>query len=196
MNIFTQLAQSSYSYTTSSQVDPEAAAAAVAIMGVAIFVSFIVGIVAYVISALLVGKIFKKAGVPAWIAWVPIYNNWKLFEIGGQKGFWAILTIVPIVQFVSIVFMYIAMYHIGLKLGKSGSFVLLAIFLPIVWLIWLAVDKSVWNESLSNAPSLAKEMLNRPAQAAAPVTPMPATAPSDTTYTPPTPPTPPTTPLV
>jgi hypothetical protein len=50
--------------------------------------------------------------------------------------------------------MYIAMYHIGKKLGKDGVFVLLAIFLPIVWLIWLAVDKSKWNDKASTAPSL------------------------------------------
>ena len=49
--------------------------------------------------------------------------------------------------------MYIAMYNIGLKLGKEGIFVLLAIFLSPVWLTWLAVDKSVWNDA-AGAPRL------------------------------------------
>jgi len=118
--------------------------------------SFFVAIVAYVIGALLLSRIFKKAGLAGWPAWVPVYSNWKMMEIGGQQGYWAVLLIVPIVQYVAIVFQFIAMYHIGLKLGKSGGFVALGIFLPIVWLIWLAVDSSKWDDDASTAPSLAK----------------------------------------
>jgi len=55
--------------------------------------------------------------------------------------------------------MYIAMYNISLKFGKESTFVLWAIFLPIVWLIWLAVDKSVWNNALG-VPSKAPEHLH------------------------------------
>ena len=70
---------------------------------------------------------------------------WILLELGDQKGFWAVLAIIPFVNIVSAVFMIIAEYNIGLKLGKEGWFVLLAIFLPLVWLIWLAFDKSTWK---------------------------------------------------
>jgi hypothetical protein len=154
MNTLLQLAQSSYDYTyTSSNVDAGTAAGISA--GLILF-GLIFGVIAYVITALLLGRIFKKAGIESWIAWVPFYNTWKLLEIGGQQGFWAVLAIVPFVQYVSIVFIFIAMYNIGLKLGKPGAFVLLGIFLPIVWFIWLAVDDSTWNESLG-APSKAVE---------------------------------------
>jgi hypothetical protein len=141
-----------YNYS-SSNVDPAAAAAITA--GVIVFM-LIVAAVTYILFAIFLSKVFKKAGVPSWIAWVPFYNSWKLLEIGGQQGFWAVLAIIPIVNYVSAVFMYIAMYHIGKKFGKDGAFVLLAIFLPIVWLIWLAVDKSTWNDKASTAPSLHK----------------------------------------
>jgi uncharacterized membrane protein len=140
-------------YTTTTS-NPEAAAAAIAITGGVLAFSLIFIAIAYVIGAIFLGKIFKKAGVESWVAWVPFYNSWKMLEIGGQQGFWAVLAIIPIVNYVSVVFMYIAMYHIGKKLGKDGVFVLLAIFLPIVWLIWLAVDKSIWNDKASTAPSL------------------------------------------
>jgi len=99
----------------------------------------------YVLTSFLLSRIFKKAGVEGWKAWVPVYNNWILFELGGQKGYWAVLTLVPVVNIVATVFMFIAMYHIGLKLGKEGAFVLLAIFLPLVWMAWLAFDKSTWQ---------------------------------------------------
>lgn len=148
---FAQYYTDDYTYTSSSSstLDPAAAAAAI------LFTLFF-ALIAYVLTALFLGRIFKKAGVASWIAWVPFYNSWKMLEIGGQQGFWAILTVLPIVQIVSAIFMYIAMYNIGLKLGKSGAFVVLGIFLPIVWLIWLAVDNSTWNNSLG-APSRAVE---------------------------------------
>ena len=137
--------------TTTTDIDPAVVAA---VTGGLIIFTLIAAAIGYVVYAIFLGRLFKKAGVESWIAWVPFYNTWKLLEIGGQPGFWAVLTIVPVVSYVSIVFMYTAMYHIGLKLGKSGTFVLLAIFLPIVWLIWLAVDKSKWHDKASTARSL------------------------------------------
>ena len=117
---------------------------------VAAFLSFllfllVVALISYAIGAWLLGRIFKKAGVPQWVAWVPVYNTWKLLEIGGQQGFWAIISVIPIVQIVAGVFVYISMFNIGKRLGKEDWFVLLAIFLPFVWLIWLAFDDSKWR---------------------------------------------------
>lgn len=157
MGILTTLAHaghyhdgSSYYYTTGA--GDEAATAAMVLTVFAFTFLFVIAM--YVISALCLMRIFKKADIEQpWAAWVPIYNNWKMLEVGGQQGFWAVLAIIPIVNIVSAVFMYIAMYHIGLKLEKEGVFVLFAIFLPPVWLIWLAVDKSTWHET-AGAPSL------------------------------------------
>lgn len=101
-------------------------------------------IFSYAIVAFLLGRLFKKAGLRQWPAWVPLYNNWKLLELGGQPGFWAPLALIPYVGFVTLIFTYIAAYHIGLKLGKSKWFVGVAIFLPLIWLIWLAFDDSQW----------------------------------------------------
>lgn len=156
MGILSTLAQSGYNggeyfYTTAgSEVD---VAAAVAVLLIVSLFAFVILAAAYVIVSFLLGKIFKKAGLPAWIAWVPFYNTWKMLEIGGQQGYWSILTLVPVVNIVAAVFVIIAMYNIGLKLGKEGVFVLLAIFLQLVWLIWLAVDDSTWNDK-KGAPSL------------------------------------------
>lgn len=131
-------------YDTTTATPAEAAAAMAAFLG--FFLVF--AIVAYVVYAVFLGMVFKKAGIESWKAWVPVYNTWTLLEMGDQPGWWAILSIVPFVNIVAAVFMYIAMYHIGPKFGKESVFVLLAIFLPIVWLIWLAVDKTaVWKPS-------------------------------------------------
>lgn len=153
MNILTTLAQSSYDYSydyyeSSSSVTPADEATA-AVFGVfAILFTLVMAVAMYVIMSLLTMRIFKKAGVEGWKAWVPFYNHWILLELGNQKGFWAILVVLPLVNIVSAVFTYIAMYHIGLKLGKDGAFVLWAIFIPIVWYIWLAVDDSKWQNDV------------------------------------------------
>jgi len=132
-----------YTYTSPSSAGDVAATAAI-VGAVFLFVVFF-ALIAYVITAWLLGRIFKKAGLPQWAAWVPVYNNWKLLELGGQQGFWAVLALIPIVNIIAAIFIFIAMYHIGKKLGKDDWFVLLAIFVPIVWLIWLAFDDSKWQ---------------------------------------------------
>lgn len=142
--------------TSSSTLSPSEEAALAAVLIFFIFVGFIFGLATYVLISLCLMRIFAKAGVKPWIAWVPFYNNWKLLEIGGQQGFWAVLSIVPFVNIVSAVFLYIAQYHVGKKLGKGSEFVLWALFLPFVWFIWLAVDKEKWDDKKSTAPSLHK----------------------------------------
>jgi len=146
MSLLSQFAEYSnydgYINSTSTEVDPAAAAA---IFAGALLFMFVLTALAYVIHAFLLGRIFQKAGIEQWKAWVPVYNSWVLLELGGQQGFWAILAFIPLVNLVSVVFIIIAMYEIGLKLGKSGAFVLLAIFLPTVWMIWLGFDSSKWS---------------------------------------------------
>ncbi len=160
MNILPYIAQATpytTTYQTSGAVEGAAAAAFAVMMLFAVFIG-------YAITAIFLMLIFKKAGVPGWAAWVPFYNNWKLLEIGGQQGFWSVLSIIPFVNIISAIMIYIALYHIGIKLGKSGAFVVLAIFLPLVWIIWLAVDKSVWNDEASPSRSLHKPTSTAPAQ--------------------------------
>jgi hypothetical protein len=110
-------------------------------------------IVTYIVVSIMLARIFRKAGVAGWKAWVPVYNTWITLELGDQKGWWSLLLLVPIVNLVATVFLYIAMYNIGLRLGKEGYFVLWAIFLPLVWYAWLAFDKSTWNKSVATATS-------------------------------------------
>lgn len=134
-------------YHTYTFTDPHPAvdgATSAIIAGLAILFMGFIFLLSYVICAFLLARIFKKAGVPQWAAWVPIYNVWKMLELGGQQGFWSIFLLIPFANLVATIFMCIASYHIGKKLGKEDWFVLLAIFLPVVWLIWLAFDDSEW----------------------------------------------------
>lgn len=140
-----------YSYSNTNDYGTAIAAGAIGV-GVILFMLLFV-FISYAIVAFLTGRIFKKAGVPQWVAWVPVYNTWKLLQLGDQQGFWAVLAFIPLLNIISLIFVYLAMYRIGLKLGKEGWFVLLAIFLPLVWLIWLAFDESKWQGGRAVAAS-------------------------------------------
>jgi hypothetical protein len=142
MSYLTQFAQTPVDTYTSTQD---------ANNGVLIVVAIIAGLIAYTLSAWLMGRIFQKAGIPAWKAWVPVYNSWTMLELGKQPGWWAIVSFIPWVGLISIIFIFIAMYNIGLGFGKKGAFVLWGIFLPIVWYVWLAFDNSTWQSNDSSS---------------------------------------------
>lgn len=142
-----------YSYTSPEMIDPGAVAAFTGVfLGIMLF-TIVFSIAAYVVSSIFLGKIFKKAGVEPWKAWVPVYNTWKTLEIGGQQGFWVLLMFVPIVNIVALVFYIIAVHNINLKLNYGVGMTVLAIFLPLIWLIVTGLSKNPWNDSLG-APSL------------------------------------------
>ena len=143
MHFTSLLAQAADTYQYSTDTSNSTASAAAA--GVFALVFALGAIIVYVLFSYMLGRIFKKAGVEAWKAWVPVYNVWIMLELGGQAGWWAILAFVPFINIAAAVMQYIAMYRIGLRLGKEGWFVLLAIFLPIVWVAWLAFDNSTWH---------------------------------------------------
>jgi len=140
---------SDYALTTTTVTRSGDLAAAGSLAGT-VFVTMMIfmiigGLIAYAITSFLTSRIFKKAGVKQSIAWIPIYSTWKMLELGGQKGYWAPLLLVPFVNIASLIFYYIALYHIGKKFGKEDWFVALAIFIAPVWFIILGFDKSVWN---------------------------------------------------
>lgn len=100
----------------------------------------------YLFYSLALTFIFKKAGLKAWPAWVPIFNVWRLLQLGGQKGWWVLIGLIPIVgTIIYLVFLIIAGIKIQTALGKPGVFYLLAIFLTPVWYGLLAWDSSTWQ---------------------------------------------------
>jgi uncharacterized protein DUF5684 len=155
MHLLSLLGHAGHNHLASNSLEPSTLSNEQAsIIVLTVFaVMFLAVLLVYVITSLCLSSIFKKAGVESWKAWVPVYNTWTLLELGGQKGYWAVLAFIPFVGIVSAIFVIIAMYYIGRKLGKSDTFVLLAIFLPLVWYIWLAVDKSKWQDKTATKPA-------------------------------------------
>jgi len=128
----------------------DALAIIIAVYAVTIGVTLLFCLAYYVVMSIALMSFFRKVGVEPWIAWVPYYNYWKWLEIGGQPGWYSLLSLTGIGAYVTLVFLYIGMYRTGLAFGKSGSFVVLGIFLPFVWAFILGGKNETYRpESLS-----------------------------------------------
>ncbi|MET4781901.1 DUF5684 domain-containing protein [Glaciihabitans sp. UYNi722] len=126
-------------------------AAYFAIIGVIIVISIVIAAAYYVVMAIALSTFFRKVGVKPWIAWVPFYNNWVWLEVGGQRGWLSLLSIVPYGGIVSAVFLYIGMYRSGIAFRKHGGYVVLGIFLPFVWAFILGSRAEVYQPELITA---------------------------------------------
>lgn len=92
------------------------------------------GLIGYVLVAVALMGVFRKAGEPAWAAWVPFYNTYVLTRVGGYNPWMFLLLIIPIVN---IVFSIMIALGVGRAFGKSGvfSFFLLWLFSLIGYFI-------------------------------------------------------------
>ncbi len=75
-------------------------------------------------------KTFVKAGKPGWACLIPIYNVIVLLEIAGKELWWIILFFIPVVNFVILILVSIAVAE---KFGKGAGFGLGLAFLPMIF---------------------------------------------------------------
>ncbi|WP_197060589.1 DUF5684 domain-containing protein [Arthrobacter sp. L77] len=111
---------------TTTTTDPAAAAGA-AIGGLLGFV------IAIVITGLALMGMFKKAGQPAWAAFVPLYNIIVLLRISGLSPWLVILAFIPVAQIVLAVLLAI---NVAKVFGKGvGTAVLIFFFAVIMYFV-------------------------------------------------------------
>ena len=94
-------------------------------------VGSLIGLIVTVVIIVGWWKIFVKAGKPGWGAIIPLYNLYCEFDITFGKGWLFLLTIIPIVNVVMLVIMYV---KLAKAFGKSGGFAVGLIFLPFIFL--------------------------------------------------------------
>jgi len=80
-------------------------------------------------------KIFVKAGEPGWAAIIPIYNFIVLLKIAGKPAWWIILLLIPVVNFVILAIVCIALAK---NFGKGAGFGLGLLFLSPIFYPMLA----------------------------------------------------------
>ena len=101
-------------------------------------IGLIIGIAIYAFVSYCFQKIYQKLGEPnAWFAWIPILNNWIMYKAGAQSPWWIIGLFIPLINFVALIILLIALINIVKKLDKNPWLIILMI-IPLVnfWVIY------------------------------------------------------------
>ncbi len=117
------LAQSSRTYTYSSGD-----------ITAILIVYLVIGLPLYIFYSFCLSKVFTKAGVTSWWAWIPLLNTWGLVKVSGRDPVWFILMFVPCINYVAI---FLVMIDVAKAFGKDSGFgvglaLLSFIFIPIL----------------------------------------------------------------
>ncbi len=86
-------------------------------------------------------KIFTKAGKPGWAAIVPLYNTIILLEISGKPLWWIVLLFIPLVNFVVIIMLLVALAK---SFGKDTGYAIGLLFLGIIFFPMLAFGDATY----------------------------------------------------
>jgi Family of unknown function (DUF5684) len=92
------------------------------------FIVIILAVAVFLIAAM--WKIFEKAGQPGWAAIVPIYNLYVLLKIVGKPGWWIILFLIPLVNYVFLIWTY---NMLSKSFGKEEGFTVGLVLLGVVF---------------------------------------------------------------
>jgi hypothetical protein len=117
-----------YSFTHSNDWwnDQMASGAGLVVLCVALFL--------WLVTVMAMWKTYQKAGVPGWGALIPIYNLYLLLKIVGRPGWWLLLYLIPLVNIVIALVVYIDVAH---AFTKSTAFGVLTFFFPFIgyWIL-------------------------------------------------------------
>jgi hypothetical protein len=130
-------------------------------------------VISWVLIAIPLSAVFRKAGIEPWKAWVPFYSTYTWLRLGGQSGHWVWLSLVPCGSTVTAIMLYIGMFSTGKAFAKDSGFLVLGIFLPWVWLFILGFGRDEYRPELIAAAGLPGPLEGRGAR----VTPDGITAP-------------------
>ena len=86
------------------------------------------GIIILMIASL--WKVFQKAGEDGWKAIIPIYNLYIELKIVGRPGWWLILFLIPIVNFIVLIIVSI---DLAKSFGKGVGFGIGLLLLGIIF---------------------------------------------------------------
>ena len=104
---------------------------------------FWIWVIAVLVLAILpLWGIFVKAGEEGWKAVIPIYNYYVLLKVVGRPGWWLVLYLVPIVNFVIFI---IVMNDLSKSFGHGAGFTVGLVILNWIFLMILAFGSSTYR---------------------------------------------------
>ncbi len=97
----------------------------------------VIGIILYVYLALALMAMAKKTGTPnGWLGFIPIANIYLMTAIAGIPWWWLIVSFLPFVGIIAVVYI---LWKIAERLGKPGWWGILIVVIPIVNLVLIGI---------------------------------------------------------
>jgi len=103
----------------------------------ALGVLFYFAVIIFVIASL--WRVYTKAGQPGWAVLIPIYNAYILLKIAGKPGWWLLLMLIPFVNFIIAILVYVGVAE---HFGKGAGFAIGLIFLSFIFFPILAFGEA------------------------------------------------------
>ncbi|MCA9304467.1 MAG: hypothetical protein KC996_10125 [Phycisphaerales bacterium] len=103
-------------------------------------------LVALLVMAIGMWKVFSKAGHPGWAAFIPILNLYFLCKTAGRPGWWLILLFIPLVQFVIFI---VLIFDLAKVFGKGLGFALGLLFFGFIFFPILGLGKSEYRNPVA-----------------------------------------------
>ena len=94
-------------------------------------------------------RVFSKAGQPGWAAIIPIYNVYVMCKVAGRPGWWLLLMLIPLVNFIIAIILSV---DIAKRFGKGVGFAIGMILLPFIFWPILGFGSAQYQ---GGAPSIA-----------------------------------------
>ena len=131
-------------------------------------ISLLLSAAVYVWIALALSAVFRKSGVEAWKAWVPILNIVVLLQLAGLSGWWLLLIFFPVLGAIALVVVFaFAVYRVSVAFGFGIGMTVLGVLLFPVWASVIGWGSARWVGREVDAAS------RRAAEAAAGLPPLP-----------------------
>lgn len=118
------------------------AAAGVGLVLMFFGVMTVFSLVIYVFMSFCLARVFRKAGVTEWWAWVPFVSSYGMWKMTNRDQLWLILLFVPYANYVALVVIGI---DIAWSFGKSQAYGWGVGLLPYVFFPMLAFDESTYR---------------------------------------------------
>ena len=91
-------------------------------------------VIVYVVESIAPMKVFEKAGVTSWYAWIPFLNTYWITQIATGNGWLFLLCLIPCVG--SLIWCILTAVKLAPAFGKGGGYIVGLIFIPnIMYLV-------------------------------------------------------------
>ena len=123
-----------------AQMDGDEATAAAA--GAAGLVLLMVQLVVSLVVIAGNWKVYSKAGKPGWACIIPVYNMVVLLEIVGRPIWWIVLLLIPCVNIVVLVILFV---DLAKSFGKDGAFAAGLVLLSPIFILILGFGSAEYQ---------------------------------------------------